>query len=302
MKHKKANTINKKQPVRPSFWRHSHLVFLPHAANGYRPHLIRRYSLLVLLVAAIGTQFLYNYSHTGSVLGVKATVTSMALLNDTNHERHRQQLAPLTYNQKLSTAAYYKAQDMLRQQYWAHTAPNGTTPWQWFAKVDYNYAYAGENLAKNFVSAHATTTAWMASPKHRANILSPHYTEVGYAVVEGMLDGKPTTLIVSLFGTPADSPTVAGATSPQTATGISSSDLSVVTRFGIALQSVTPAALGSMMLFLFAAFIAVLAHTYRFKLPREWQRSWRVHHGLIKAFGMASFSIVILLLYSGGQV
>lgn len=170
------------------------------------------------------------------------------------------------------------------------------------AKVDYQYAYAGENLAKNFTTADAATTAWMASPKHRANILSSHYSDVGYAVVDGTLDGKHTTLIVSLFATPATTATVAGAATPETLVGTDGDNLSFITRFGIAMQSATPAALGSFILVLFVAFVAVLAHTYRYKLPREWQRSWRMHHGLIKAFGMASFSIVILLLYSGGQV
>lgn len=302
MTQKKSSTKRKKLSVSQRLHRRLHLAVVPHKANSYRPHLIRRSSIIGLITLVIVVQFVYNFSNTGSVLGTKATLTATTLLQDANHERDTLGLAHLKYNEQLSTAALYKANDMFRQQYWAHTAPDGTTPWQWFAKVDYQYAYAGENLAKNFTSADAVTTAWMASPKHRANIVSEHYTDVGYAVVEGMLAGKHTVLIVSLFGTPATEAIVAGAAKPETNAGVSLEGLSLITRFGIAIQSITPAALGSMLLVLFVAFVAMLAHTYRNKLPREWQRSWRLHHGLIKAVGMASFSIVILLLYSGGQV
>ena len=302
MKQKRSPRRSKKLPLQHHVRRHLRLAIVPHRANNYRPHLIRRYALLAIIIGVVGLQVIYNYTKTGYVLGVKANVTSTALLSDTNRERQVHRLEPLKYSDKLSAAAYYKAQDMLKQQYWAHTAPDGTTPWQWFAKAGYNYAYAGENLAKNFTSADAATTAWMASPKHRANILGEHYTDVGYAVVDGVLNGKQTTLIVSLFGTPADSPTVAGASSPQTTVGPTSEGMSLVTRFGVALQSIPPAALGSMMLVTFVALIAIFAHTYRRQLPKAWQRSWKLHHGLIKAVSMGSFSIVILLLYSGGQV
>ena len=305
MKQKQTNTRarkTKKLTLSQRARRHFHLAVVPHKANQYRPHFIRRYSLAAIIVVMFGLQLSYNWSSTGSILGVKANVTAETLLTDANKERQSHELTPLQYNEKLSAAAYYKAKDMFRQQYWAHTAPDGTTPWQWFAKVDYKYAYAGENLAKNFTSADATTIAWMASPKHRANILNDKYTDVGYAVVNGMLDGEQTTIIVSLFGTPVGTASVAGVTTPQTAVGSTTSDLSLMTRFGIALQTITPAALGSIIVAIFAALVAVIAHTYRYRLPRDLQRTWRLHHGAIKAVGMTCFSVVVLLLYSGGQV
>ncbi len=42
--------------------------------------------------------------------------------------------------------------------------------------------------------------AWMESPTHRANILNPHFRDMGLAVATGEVDGKKTTIIVELFG------------------------------------------------------------------------------------------------------
>ncbi len=66
----------------------------------------------------------------------------------------------------------------------------------------YQYEFAGENLAKNFIFSQAVVDAWMASPSHRENILRNDYTEVGYAIVNGVLNGEETTLVVQMFGKP----------------------------------------------------------------------------------------------------
>ena len=47
--------------------------------------------------------------------------------------------------------------------------------------------------------------AWMNSPTHRANIMNPRYEEIGIAVVDGLLNGIETTLVVQMFGTPTTS-------------------------------------------------------------------------------------------------
>jgi uncharacterized protein YkwD len=43
-----------------------------------------------------------------------------------------------------------KANDMATLSYFAHTSPSGLTPWHWFAKANYVFSYAGENLAIDF--------------------------------------------------------------------------------------------------------------------------------------------------------
>ena len=89
---------------------------------------------------------------------------------------------------------------MIQNNYWSHTAPDGTTPWYWIINSGYDYLYAGENLAKDFIDAHSVLAAWLASPAHRNNILSKNFQDIGVAVIEGNLGGHPTILVVQMFG------------------------------------------------------------------------------------------------------
>lgn len=273
------------------------LAVLPHAANEFKPHLIRWYGIVAMLVVAC-IAFASTQTHQVGVLGVEANITATDLLDDTNAERTKAGEAVLRYDEQLSSAAFLKAQDMFKQQYWAHNAPDGTTPWQWFAQAGYNYSYAGENLAKNFTSTSATVTAWMASAHHRENILNKNYTDVGFAVVDGTLDNKPTTLVVALYGAPASS--VAGASASTFAA--SGGSTGIISQIGLTLQTMSPALLGSITLLIIGAMIALLAHGYRKRLPLTLQRSWRYHHGLFKALGLTTLAIVLVTLYSGGQI
>ena len=280
---------------------HAKLTLWPHKNNHYRPHLIRRYGLVVVIGAVLVVQGIYNLSSAGSVLGVATTITSEKLLAATNTQREEAGLEPLAGNEKLSQAAVLKANDMFEYQYWAHESPSGATPWQWLDQAGYAYDYAGENLAKNFHTAESTMTAWMASPDHRANVLGTQYSEVGFAVVEGVLKNEPTTLVVALYGHETKDQSAAPLAMTTTNTPINE-PLAPVTRLGMAVQSLSPAALGSVVLLLVAAFVAFAAHAYRRKLPKKLQRSWYRHHGLLKAGGLLSLCIMLLVLYSGGQI
>lgn len=254
----------------------------------------------MLLLAVIGAQAGYNFMASGSVLGAESPITTSELLTDTNKERAARGVAPLTVNPQLSQAAYMKAKDMFRQQYWAHVAPDGTTPWQWLTKNDYDYAAAGENLAKNFGSADATMAAWMDSPEHRKNVLNDRYEEVGFAVASGTLNGAPTTLVVAMYGEPATAATAVKTSVQTKAPAIQA--ISPLARVDVAMEAMTPAALGSVFAILLTAVVAVAAHFYRYKLPKKFRQSWYRHHGLIKASGMVSLIMIMIVLYSGGQI
>jgi uncharacterized protein YkwD len=103
----------------------------------------------------------------------------------------------------LQAAAQEKADDMVKNGYFAHTSPLGVTPWYWFGNVGYDFSYAGENLAVNFSDSQDVTNAWMNSPEHRANILNAHYTNIGMAIATGTFQGQSAIYVVELFGTPA---------------------------------------------------------------------------------------------------
>jgi hypothetical protein len=113
-------------------------------------------------------------------------------------------------NSQLTQAAQLKAKDMFAKDYWAHNSPNGTMPWDFIKQAGYDYQYAGENLARGFTTSNDVVTAWMNSPEHRENMLSPNYHDVGFALQEGSLTGEPDTILIveELGSTPADVPHV----------------------------------------------------------------------------------------------
>lgn len=135
------------------------------------------------------------------VLGYATDINIQQLLTTTNAERTAAGLNALSLNSQLSEAAARKAQDMFAKGYWAHNSPTGSTPWDFISGSGYKYVVAGENLAKNFSNSQAVVSAWKASPTHWANIIKPSYKEIGFAVVNGKLNGEETTLVVQMFGT-----------------------------------------------------------------------------------------------------
>jgi|GEM_PF-1283079 len=176
-------------------------VFVPEKDNKYlpealRPGLLFCYSSILLLIkiAAISFVLLLPYSDFFSA------ITQDRLVMLINQARQNNNLPPVSLNSTLSQTADFKVNDMLTNNYFEHTSPAGVTPWSWFKKAGYNYAYAGENLAINFSQTDDVFSAWMNSPAHRDNILNPNFNEIGLAVKNGSLQNHDATLAVLVFG------------------------------------------------------------------------------------------------------
>ncbi|MDO8469709.1 MAG: CAP domain-containing protein [bacterium] len=132
-----------------------------------------------------------------------AAILPGVIVDATNAERGNEVFGTLAVNPLLQGAAQKKADDMAAKGYFAHTAPDGTAPWAWFKQAGYAYAYAGENLAVNFMDSKDVVDAWMRSPSHRANIMNGHYSEIGIGVAEGEYQGQRAVYVVQFFGLPA---------------------------------------------------------------------------------------------------
>ena len=143
-----------------------------------------------------------------------STVLPAVVVDLTNDERADLAAAPLQRNTLLDQAAQQKAQHMAANEYFAHFAPDGTTPWSFFKSSGYVYAHAGENLAIHFTDSTEVVEAWMQSPAHRKNIVDTKYTEIGVGTAKGTFDGYDTVYVVQLFGTPAVPPAAEPATPP----------------------------------------------------------------------------------------
>jgi len=178
-------------------------LFIPHESNNQKAKILHPSSLFLIALGLISFQFIIGFTGKSfpKVLGYAANISPEEVIRLTNVERVNNGLAPLSTNSTLSQAALAKGNDMLSKGYWAHFAPDGTSPWSFFLSFGYKYKYAGENLARDFADAGTAVSAWMSSPSHRENILNPNYKDIGIGVVEGNLSGTDTTIIVQFFGT-----------------------------------------------------------------------------------------------------
>lgn len=181
--------------------------FIPNQSNNYRArflHLPVLSAFIFFFLLAQTSISLFALSRP-AVLGYSSQITPEEIVELTNSEREEYGLSSLSLNMSLNEAARRKAADMFAFDYWAHKSPSNREPWDFFQEVEYDYIYAGENLARDFSTPEAVVAAWMMSPSHKDNIINGQYQEIGVAVVSGTLRGVETTLVVQLFGTPVNS-------------------------------------------------------------------------------------------------
>ena len=177
--------------------------FIPHQENDFKPHFFGTASIL-FLAGIIIVVFLVSVLQYAAISGGNfAAVISSTLVDLANSDRTASGKRTLALSGTLTTAAQMKANDMAAKSYFAHTSPEGVSPWYWFAKEGYLFLYAGENLAVNFSDSMSVEQAWMNSPGHKANILNDRFTEIGIATAQGIYNGRNTTFVVQFFGKPA---------------------------------------------------------------------------------------------------
>lgn len=182
--------------------------FVPHVGNEHRPHALRpkniRNVVIFILLLELFSFLLPSFTYIKRIgTGNLAAVLPAVLSALTNEQRQEQKLPELAWSGVLAQAAELKAKDMANNGYFAHTSPEGKTPWYWLEKVGYKYQYAGENLAVNFLDSKDVTEAWMNSPSHRANIVKANYTEIGTAIATGLYKGKEAVFVVQLYANPS---------------------------------------------------------------------------------------------------
>ncbi len=177
-------------------------LLIPHHHNDHHPFLIRHNSLFFLAALILASQLFFNLQVGAvKVLAFATSIFQSEIINLTNQERTKNGSSSLGENSLLNQAAANKAAHMFSNNYWAHYAPDGTSPWYFLNQSGYKYVWAGENLAKDFQTSAGVVQGWMNSPSHRSNLLNKSYKDIGVAVANGTLQGEETTLVVQLFGT-----------------------------------------------------------------------------------------------------
>lgn len=110
-----------------------------------------------------------------------------------NRERSSRGLVALKPVAPLTAAAHAYARRMAHDKFFDHTAPNGTTFITRIQRTDYLRGgvrswSVGENIAwgtGDLATPKAIVAAWMTSPGHRRNILTPGFRELGLGVALG---------------------------------------------------------------------------------------------------------------------
>jgi len=106
-------------------------LFIPHESNNQKAKVLHPGSLFLIVLGLVSFQFILSLANRSfpRVLGYAANISPEEVIRLTNQKRVENGLASLSENSKLSQAALAKGNDMLAKGYWAHFAPDGTSPW-----------------------------------------------------------------------------------------------------------------------------------------------------------------------------
>jgi uncharacterized protein YkwD len=133
------------------------------------------------------------------------------VLAEVNGARRQRGLRPLRLSTPLSHAAAFHSRDMARRGYFSHNSASGTEFWRRVRRFYGSHGYrswaVGENLlwASPDLNSSTALSMWMASPPHRANLLSRRWREIGLAAVHvssgpGVFAGHEVTIVTANFG------------------------------------------------------------------------------------------------------
>lgn len=172
--------------------------------------LTRTVLILALVVLGIGA------SGAGAAGGSSRSLTAAdqlesQVLVELNKVRRDHGLAPVKSSRPLTLAADAHSRAMGTFGFFQHESRDGSAFWKRVQKF-YGPGKAGswsvgENLLWSTEGLDAATALklWMASPKHRENILTPRWREVGLSAVSvpaapGVYGGRDVTIVTSDFG------------------------------------------------------------------------------------------------------
>jgi uncharacterized protein YkwD len=133
------------------------------------------------------------------------------VLAELNAIRRSHGLAPVHLSSPLSAAADAHSRSMATFGYFEHESRDGSAFWKriqrFYGPTGYDTWSVGENLlwSSGGVDASRALKLWMASPGHRANILTARWREVGLSAVTvagapGVYGGRDVVIITTDFG------------------------------------------------------------------------------------------------------
>jgi uncharacterized protein YkwD len=165
-------------------------------------------SFAVVLVVAVAPS---AGSATARGTATQSTQLQAALLGQINAFRASHGLARLRVSVGLARAATGHSAQMARLGYFSHDSANGTSFSQRIARAyparGYRSWSVGENLVWGgpAIGAARAFRLWLASPPHRANLLTSRWREIGIGAIHstsapGVYGDGPATIVTADFG------------------------------------------------------------------------------------------------------
>jgi len=132
-------------------------------------------------------------------------------LVDINAFRTQHGLTTLRLSSALTAAARAHSRQMAQDGYFAHNSADGSVFWRrlqgFYRSSSYGYWSVGENLLWQSpdVNGPQAMQLWLASPEHRANLMSPIWREIGVSALHvaqapGVYHGLDVTIVTTDFG------------------------------------------------------------------------------------------------------
>lgn len=141
----------------------------------------RYFAAIVTLITIILLPSFHGTAYAAPQVLPQARPTAQAsrIISLINQRRANAGLAPVAYNATLTLAAQRFSAVQAQLGRLSHRGVDGSNGGQRIKRAGYYWSYWGENLAAGQETPEALVAAWMASPTHRANILSPKAHEIG---------------------------------------------------------------------------------------------------------------------------
>jgi len=111
------------------------------------------------------------------------------MLADVNADRAKHGLAPVKESAALDTEAQNRSTDMVKRNYFNHLIPDQGSGHYFMQDLASAPQHYGENVAENSYTKQGmsdvqamdqTEKDFMNSPEHRANVLNPNLTSIGF--------------------------------------------------------------------------------------------------------------------------
>jgi uncharacterized protein YkwD len=162
--------------------------------------------LLVALAGALPAVPVPASAQSGPPSDEETAALTARMIRHVNRLRAQNGAAPLVEDRRLDAAARAHAEDMVRRDFFDHRSPDGRGMQDRAAAVNYPWRELAENLGAGLSSPEATADAWMTSPAHRTNMLSPDHLQIGVGYARAPETGKRPRFShywVILVGAPA---------------------------------------------------------------------------------------------------